>query len=221
VSASQRRKGQRIEPEVVELHRGLELRAERVPLSGASRYQGNGADVDVYPFGPDDAPLCCEVKARRDGDGFKTLERWLGENDALFLRRNHAEPLVLVRWARRAAAVWRQAAEVLLASALAGLRPGGVAIRSPSGRGRHVDSGGVGGCARAARAIGAAIGASCAAREGLMAKASVATRRWAGWALAASPLPPHPRSLNARPSSAHVVLACDMSHEDALKGVER
>jgi len=26
------------------------------------------------------------------------LERWLGENDLLFLRRDHAEPLVLLPW---------------------------------------------------------------------------------------------------------------------------
>lgn len=37
----QRDKGLRIERELVELHRGLRLRAERVPLSGAQRYQGN------------------------------------------------------------------------------------------------------------------------------------------------------------------------------------
>ena len=53
----QRRKGARLEREIVELHRTLGLRAERVPLSGAARYQGNGADVEIYPFGPDAAPL--------------------------------------------------------------------------------------------------------------------------------------------------------------------
>jgi Holliday junction resolvase len=98
MSRMQRDKGARIEREIVEAHRQLGLRAERVPLSGASRYQGNSADVDIYPFGPDEAPLCCEVKARAGGKGFVQLERWLGENDALFLRRNNAEPLVLVPW---------------------------------------------------------------------------------------------------------------------------
>jgi hypothetical protein len=39
-------------------------RTERVPLSGAARYRGNGADVDLYVFGPDAAPIACEVKAR-------------------------------------------------------------------------------------------------------------------------------------------------------------
>jgi Holliday junction resolvase len=94
-----RNKGARIEREIVELHRGLGLRAERVPLSGATRYQGNGADIDVYPFGPDEAPICGEVKARAAGAGFVTLERWLGENDVLFLRRNSAEPVIVLPWA--------------------------------------------------------------------------------------------------------------------------
>jgi hypothetical protein len=98
MSASQRCKGARIEREVVDRHRTFGLRAERVPLSGAARYRGNGADVDVYPSGPEEAPLCCEVKARASGEGFTTLERWLGDNDALFLRRNNAPPLVVLPW---------------------------------------------------------------------------------------------------------------------------
>src|SRR6266481_457280 len=96
MSRMQRDKGARIEREIVELHRGLGLRAERVPLSGAVRYQGNGADVDMYPFGQDEEPLCGEVKARANGEGFATLERWLGENDFFALRRNNAEPIIVL-----------------------------------------------------------------------------------------------------------------------------
>jgi hypothetical protein len=77
---------------------GLGAKAKRVPLSGAARYQGNRSDVDVYAFGPDAAPLVCEVKARSNGEGFATLERWLGDADALFLRRDRAEPLVVLPW---------------------------------------------------------------------------------------------------------------------------
>jgi hypothetical protein len=47
---------------------------------------------NVYAFGLDAAPLVCEVKARKSGEGFMTLERWLGDADALFLRRDRAEP---------------------------------------------------------------------------------------------------------------------------------
>jgi hypothetical protein len=89
-----RDKGLRRERAIVEIHQKSGLRAERVPLSGALRYRGNGADVDLYVRGP--APLKAEVKARGEGSGFRTLERWLGDNDALFLVRDRAEPLVVL-----------------------------------------------------------------------------------------------------------------------------
>jgi Holliday junction resolvase len=98
-----RQKGARVEREIVGLHVALGVKAERVPLSGAARYRGNGGDVDVYALGPSAAPLIGEVKSRASGEGFTTLEKWLGENDALFLRRNRAEPLVVLplrSWAR-------------------------------------------------------------------------------------------------------------------------
>jgi hypothetical protein len=91
-----RDKGARIEREIVNLHTTLGIKAERVPLSGSTRYQGNVADVDIYAYGPDAAPLICEIKARNDGAGFKLLERWLGDHDALFLRRDRKPPLVVL-----------------------------------------------------------------------------------------------------------------------------
>jgi hypothetical protein len=93
-----RDKGARIEREVVAAHAELGVVGERVPLSGAARYRGNGADVDIYPFGPTEPPLCCQVKARASGEGFTTLERWLSDADALFLRRDRADPLVVLPW---------------------------------------------------------------------------------------------------------------------------
>jgi hypothetical protein len=74
MGASQRRRGADIEREIVQRHRELGLHTERVPLRGASRYQNNGADVDIYVFGKEEAPLVSEVKARRGGAGFVTLE---------------------------------------------------------------------------------------------------------------------------------------------------
>jgi hypothetical protein len=89
-----RDKGLRRERAIVEIHTKSGLRAERVPLSGASHYRGNGADVDLYVRGAE--PIKAEVKARGDGDGFRTLERWLGGNDALFLWRDRAAPFVVL-----------------------------------------------------------------------------------------------------------------------------
>ena len=89
-----RDKGLRRERAIVDIHVKCGLRAERVPLSGASHYQGNGADVDIYARGT--APLKAEVKARGNGSGFRTLEQWLGSNDALFLWRDRAAPMVVL-----------------------------------------------------------------------------------------------------------------------------
>jgi hypothetical protein len=96
--AHHRRKGNAIERELVDRHKALGVHAERYPLSGASRFRGKGHDLDIYLFGRNEAPFVAEVKARRGGSGFATLERWLGECDALFLRRNNTDPLIVLPW---------------------------------------------------------------------------------------------------------------------------
>jgi Holliday junction resolvase len=93
-----RRKGDRIERELVERHKAIGVHAERYPLSGASRFRGSGHDLDVYALGREQAPLVAESKARKDGGGFVQFERWLAEFDVLFLRRNNADPLVVLPW---------------------------------------------------------------------------------------------------------------------------
>lgn len=93
-----RNKGARVEREIVQMHRDLGVHAEKVPGSGALRYQGNAGDVDLYLFGADDEPVKCEVKARASGTGFKTLEGWMGEHELMFLKRNNRKPMVVVDW---------------------------------------------------------------------------------------------------------------------------
>ena len=73
------------------LHREAGIEAERVPLSGAA---GGSFAGDVIVAGA----MRAEVKARANGEGFATLERWLGSSDLLFLRRDRAAPLVLMPW---------------------------------------------------------------------------------------------------------------------------
>jgi hypothetical protein len=63
-------------------------------MSGAARFRGDGHDLSVYC--PDE--LRVEVKARKDGQGFKVIEDWLADHDALFLRRNNADPIVVLPW---------------------------------------------------------------------------------------------------------------------------
>jgi len=96
--ARHRRKGDRLEREVVARHRALGVHSERYPLSGASHFRGKGHDIDIYAFGTDEAPIVGEVKGRKNGSGFVMLEKWLGKYDALFLRKNNADPLVLLPW---------------------------------------------------------------------------------------------------------------------------
>jgi Holliday junction resolvase len=101
-----RRKGDRIEREIVDRHRELGVHAERYPLSGASHFRDSGHDVDIYLFGKDQAPIKVEVKGRKTGAGFVTLENWIGEYDALFLRKDRTDPMVLIPWR-----VWAQLVE--------------------------------------------------------------------------------------------------------------
>ncbi|BCI68114.1 putative PDDEXK endonuclease [Acetobacter aceti] len=96
-----RDKGARRERQIVSLHVEAGVRAERVPLSGAMRFRNTAStDVDVYARGKDNAPFVCEVKARANGEGFRTLEGWLGNADALFLVRDRKEPMVVLPWDR-------------------------------------------------------------------------------------------------------------------------
>jgi Holliday junction resolvase len=65
--ARHRQKGNRIERELVQLHKDIGVHCERYPLSGASRFLGSGHDLDVYARGRDEAPFVAEVKARKNG----------------------------------------------------------------------------------------------------------------------------------------------------------
>jgi hypothetical protein len=97
MSRSQRDKGARRERELVARHLELGVHADRVGVAYAP-----GHDIDVHAFGRDHGALVAEVKARKNGEGFKTLEAWLGENDLLFLWRDRQQPLVVLPWR-----VWR------------------------------------------------------------------------------------------------------------------
>lgn len=102
-----KQKGSRIEREIVQLHRDIGIDAERVPLSGAAGGSFSG-DIEITyckfddPYEPHPKPdlhmLRAEVKARSNGQGFATLERWKGDNDLLFLRRDRRPPLVVMDW---------------------------------------------------------------------------------------------------------------------------
>ncbi len=84
----QRNKGARIEREIVHLHHAAAIPAEKVSRTGHS-----GPDLQIAN------EFSGEVKARKSGEGFATLERWLGVTDLLFLRRDRQKPMICMSWA--------------------------------------------------------------------------------------------------------------------------
>ena len=94
-------KGTRIEREIVKRHEDAGIPVKRVPWSGAigslyPEYDRMKGDVRILPATPDE--LTGEVKARANGKGFVTIEKWLGDNDVLFLRRDRQPPFVVLPW---------------------------------------------------------------------------------------------------------------------------
>ena len=62
-----------------------------MPLSGAL---GGDLSGDLHI----EKTFKAEVKARKEGAGFKTLENWMGDHDMLFLKRNNKKPMVAMTW---------------------------------------------------------------------------------------------------------------------------
>ena len=78
----------------------LGIPSRRVIGSGAhARYDKRLAgDLQIGVREDSDPLMQGEVKYRRGGKGFKTLEGWLGGNDVLLLRRASAPPTVVLEW---------------------------------------------------------------------------------------------------------------------------
>ena len=93
-----RQKGSRVEREIVKAHNDAGILAKRVDNKAGQLGQEQSWDIDVYHKGAVNFPLIGEVKARKNGAGFKTIEDWLANNDFLVLKRNHAEPIIVVPW---------------------------------------------------------------------------------------------------------------------------
>ena len=104
-----RDKGMRVERRIVNDHKDIGVKAERVPLSGAAVFRNTAStDVDIYVHGEKEAPWVTEVKARASGSGWKTIEDWLGSADALFLVQDRKTPLVVLPWEK-----WKEILEHL------------------------------------------------------------------------------------------------------------
>ncbi len=99
-----KRKGTRVELEMRNQLRESGLEADRVPLSGAAGgvyshdlvlgHRRSGFGSIVMSDGEDG--LSVEVKSRKDGVGFKTIQGWLDGPDLLVLKSNRHEPFVVM-----------------------------------------------------------------------------------------------------------------------------
>ena len=100
---SSRDKGGRVERELVQKLRDAGFSDTfRVPLSGAAEGFKGDINIKMSAIGGNvlgvEETLVAEVKARKDGTGFKQLEDWKGDHDYLFLKRNNSDPMVAMDW---------------------------------------------------------------------------------------------------------------------------
>jgi transcriptional regulator with XRE-family HTH domain len=87
-------KGSRIENDIVHKLRDAGIDAKRIALSGAAGRFHSHLEHDVRIADT----FQCEVKARANGEGFVTLEQWMGTASMLFLRRDRQEAFVFMGW---------------------------------------------------------------------------------------------------------------------------
>ena len=85
--SSSKRKGYRVENELVKylIKKGID--AKRQPLSGAL----SDFPHDIQINNP---RLVVEVKARKSGSGFKTILNWMGKADVLVMKQDYDDPIV-------------------------------------------------------------------------------------------------------------------------------
>jgi len=89
VSSKSKQKGYRTEYNLVKKFQVAGIDAKRQVLSGALPDHPH----DIKIKNPD---MIVEVKARKNGAGFKTLKRWMGSADALIMHEDHEESLVAI-----------------------------------------------------------------------------------------------------------------------------
>lgn len=84
-----RRRGANIEREIVRFHQDEGIPAEKMSRTGHS-----GVDISIAD------EFAAEVKSRKGGSGFDTINRWLDGNEILFLREvGKPDPTVVLTWA--------------------------------------------------------------------------------------------------------------------------
>ena len=93
MSSKAKIKGTRVENDIVKLYQKEGYKARRQPMSGAISAFPHDVFIDDLHEGTN-----AEVKARKNGEGFKQLESWKGKADLLILKRNNKSPMVVMDW---------------------------------------------------------------------------------------------------------------------------
>jgi len=91
-------KGSRIEREIAQLFVDLGFVAHRVDERAGQLGKESSADVDIFIDGENRPPWKAEIKARKNGEGFATLDKWIGPNELLILRKDRSKPSVYMPW---------------------------------------------------------------------------------------------------------------------------
>tara|TARA_Y100000593_G_scaffold92276_1_gene183346 strand:+ start:100 stop:438 length:339 start_codon:yes stop_codon:yes gene_type:complete len=90
MAKAQRQKGLRNENKVKAMN--LEL---GIPTARISAPYKSGPDLSIEING---TKFFGEVKARRDGSGWKTIKKWIENADCLYLVEDREQPLVCLTW---------------------------------------------------------------------------------------------------------------------------
>ncbi len=89
-----KKKGNRVEYKIVKLFEKEGYKARRQPMSGAILGLPHDVVVKIDGIGE----LNIEVKARKGGSGFKTINNWLGSAHLLALVEDFEEPKFVMTW---------------------------------------------------------------------------------------------------------------------------
>jgi len=89
---SQKQKGYRVERKLVHMFEHEGIQARRQPMSGAIVGFPHDLVVDIL------GGSSVEAKARANGEGFKTIQRWKGNAEILLLVEDRQLPTVVLDW---------------------------------------------------------------------------------------------------------------------------
>lgn len=87
-------KGDRLERDVVNLHRDLDIPSERTLEKGARSDGSPTWDIDLYVKGVEEAPMIGECKNQEKIGDY--IWDWLGDNDFLVMKKNRKERLYVI-----------------------------------------------------------------------------------------------------------------------------